>query len=163
MKQSLVCVRRCDFEDFATTLAILSSIILAAHFLRSGSLLIVIVCLLLPALLLIRRTWAVRLLQAALILAAAEWVRTTVELVQDRQALGQSWERLAAILVGVALLSVVSALVQKTRLPRPCDRAGVKREQLAHTARLDPHYGDRCSYGGRALSRCHRRFSKCIG
>src|SRR5512144_3131672 len=79
-------------------LVVLSALILAAHFLRGGNLLLLVLCLLFPALLLVRQLWAVRVVQLFLLLGAAEWVRTTVELIQERQAIGMSWDRLALIL-----------------------------------------------------------------
>jgi hypothetical protein len=92
-------------------LVVLSSIILAAHFMRSGDILPMLVSLLLPALLLLRHNWAVRVVQLGLLFGAIEWVRTTILLIQERQALGQSWDRLALILGLVALLTACSALL----------------------------------------------------
>lgn len=99
-------------------LVALSFIILAAHFLRSGDLILTLAILLVPALLLVRRTWAVRLVQLVLVLGAIEWVRTTMGYIQERQALGQSWERLVMILGLVALLTLAAAFVLQPRAAR---------------------------------------------
>lgn len=86
--------------------------VLAAHFYRSGHLALVALCVLLLVLMLaLRRVWVLRLLQLGLLLGAAEWLWTTFMLVQQRLALGQPWQRLALILLGVALATALSALV----------------------------------------------------
>ena len=90
--------------------AFLSALLLAAHFSRMGSPLLVILALLLPAFLFIRREWAARLVQVALIYGAIEWVRELVFLVAERSAQGQPWTRLAIILGFVAMFTGSSAL-----------------------------------------------------
>lgn len=86
--------------------------VLGAHFYRSGSMALVALCVLLLILMLVlRRVWVLRLLQLGLLLGAAEWLWTTFLLVQQRLALGQPWQRLTLILLGVALATALSALV----------------------------------------------------
>ncbi len=86
--------------------------VLGAHFYRSGSLALVALCVLLLVLMLaLRRAWVMRLLQMGLLLGATEWLWTTFLLVQQRLALGQPWQRLTLILLGVALATALSALV----------------------------------------------------
>lgn len=98
---------------------VLSLIVLDAHFLREGSIVMVAAVLVIMSLLGVRRRWAVYTIQAALLLGAAEWVRTLVELVAARVEAGQPVLRLALILGGVALLTGLSALVFRTaRLKR---------------------------------------------
>ena len=94
-----------------TALVVLSAIILAAHFLRSGDILLMAGSLVFPLLLLVRQLWAVRLVQLLLLLGSVEWIRTTIDLIHERQALGMTWDRLAFILVAVALLTAASAVV----------------------------------------------------
>lgn len=89
---------------------IISFLLLAAHFYRSGSLLPVALCLALPLVLLFRQTWAARLVQAALLLGALEWLHTLYAIAQLRIQLGQPWGRLAIILGLVALFTALSAL-----------------------------------------------------
>ena len=63
------------------------------------------------------------MVQIALILGGAEWVRTTIGFASARDAAGQSWIRLAVILGVVALFTMCSGLV--FRLPRLKERYGV--------------------------------------
>lgn len=94
------------------TLPALSLAVLGAHFYRSGLWLLLALCALgLVLMLTLRRRWTAQLLQWGLLLGAAEWLWTTLVLVQQRMALGQPWQRLALILLGVAALTAASALV----------------------------------------------------
>ena len=98
---------------------VLSLIVLAAHFMRAGSMVMVGVVLVLVALLGVRRWWAARAVQVALLLGAAEWVRTLVQLMALRTQSGEPVLRLLFILGGVALVTALSVLVFRTaRLQR---------------------------------------------
>ena len=99
--------------------ALLSLLVLAAHFLRSGEIALVVVALAATTLVAVRRPWAARVLQLALALAAAEWVRTLLVLVAERRAEGRPFVRMAAILGAVALTSALSALALASRRLRP--------------------------------------------
>ena len=90
---------------------VLSLLILGAHFLRAGNLVLVALVLALLGLLSVRRRWAARVIQAALMLGAVEWVRTAVELAAWRSQAGQPALRLVVILGTVALLTALSGLV----------------------------------------------------
>ena len=90
--------------------ALLSALLLAAHFSRMGSTPPVFLALLFPAVLFFRRVWAARLVQIVLIFGAIEWVRTLLSSVAERSALGQPWTRLAIILGFVAVFTASSAL-----------------------------------------------------
>jgi hypothetical protein len=94
---------------------LLSALLLSAHFLRGGHLLLVAFCLLVPLLLLIRRPWVPRAMQVGLVIGALEWVRTTIQLVLLRQEKGEDWTRMAIILGCVALVTGGSALVFLTQ------------------------------------------------
>lgn len=100
------------------TPVVLSTLVLAAHFLRGGHVAVVLLVLLTLPLLLVRRPWARRVVQAVLVLGALEWVRTLVSLVQLRAMLGQPWTRMAVILGSVALVTLLSALLLETRRVR---------------------------------------------
>ncbi|GBE57674.1 hypothetical protein BMS3Abin01_00595 [bacterium BMS3Abin01] len=93
----------------------LSALLMAAHFLRAGSLPLVILSLTFPLLLLTGRLWAVRLVQAVLVLAALEWLRTLAAIVDERQAVGESWTLAAVIIGSVALFAVAAALILQRR------------------------------------------------
>lgn len=93
----------------------ISFLLISAHFQRGGSSLIAILCLLAPGLLYFTKPWSPRILQVLLVLAALEWVRTLVYLVQLRQELGMDWVRLAIILGCVSLWTAASTLVFQHR------------------------------------------------
>lgn len=92
--------------------AVLSMLVLAAHFLRGGAPVLALVCAAAPLLLLAwRRTWAVKLLQAMLILGSLLWIRTVIVHIDQREAAGRPWMRMAIILGAVALFTFLSGLL----------------------------------------------------
>lgn len=100
---------------------LLSLLVLGAHFLRSGTLVSVGLVLGLLRLLVVRRPWAARALQAVLVLEAVEWMRTLFELEAWRIQTGQLVKRLVVLLVSVAILTGLWALVMgSTRLRGWC-------------------------------------------
>lgn len=85
--------------------------ILAAHFYRAAQWFgFGLTAALLP-LLFARASWAARVLQAALVLGALEWLRTAAALIAVRQSMGQPYTRLAIILGAVALATALCALL----------------------------------------------------
>ncbi len=88
---------------------ILSAVLLAAHFLRDGQIVVVVLCLLLPLLLIPRKLALLRLLQGLLVIGALEWLRTLWTMVQVRQAMDEPWTRLALILGVVAAFTLATA------------------------------------------------------
>lgn len=93
----------------------LSALLLGAHFLRSGDLVLVVLCLLAPWLLLLRRPWVPRVFQAGLLIGGVVWLHTTYVLIQMRLEMGEDWTRMALILGSVALITGGSALVFSSR------------------------------------------------
>jgi hypothetical protein len=91
--------------------ALLSVLLIAAHFSRAGLNVVAGLCLALPLLLLVRRRWVARLFQGLLLLAALEWARTAVVLTMARTDLGYPWGRLALILGLVTLFTLGSIFV----------------------------------------------------
>ena len=91
-------------------LVALSLLVLAAHFLRAGNLVLVGAVLLVAALLAVRRPWAARVVQSTLLLGALEWLRTLTLIASARWRAGEPVTRMAIILGSVALVSIVSAL-----------------------------------------------------
>ena len=89
---------------------VLSPLVLAAHFFRSRQLPLVALSLALPFLLLARKRWGARIVQAGLVLGALEWVRTLVTFAGQRMDVGRPWGRLAVILSAVTALTALSAL-----------------------------------------------------
>ena len=90
---------------------IISGLLLSAHFLRAELFPLVVLSLAFPALLLLKRPWAARLVQIILVLGALEWIRTLLVLVGQRRTAEQPWTRLAIILGLVAVFTGCSALV----------------------------------------------------
>ena len=88
--------------------AIISLLLIGAHFLRSGNLLITAVSLLLILALGVREPLIARAVQVALLLATAEWVHVAFTLVSDRMQEGVPWTNVAIILGAVTALSLAS-------------------------------------------------------
>jgi hypothetical protein len=87
----------------------LALLLLAAHLLHSGLLPLAVLALLLAGLLAVRRPWAARVVQAVLLLAAVEWILTTVALAQMRLQHGQPYLRLTLILGAVTAFTLLAA------------------------------------------------------
>jgi hypothetical protein len=101
----------------------LALLLLGAHYLRSGTVPGIAACA--AGLVLLgfapARGWARVLLQAGLAAGAIEWAWTALLLVQQRQALGQPWQRMALILSLVALLTL-AGIAALGRLTTPSPR-----------------------------------------
>jgi hypothetical protein len=89
---------------------VISTLVIAAHFFRSGNYGFVIFALVCPLLLWTRQRWAVVAVQVLLGIAAIEWIRTAVSIAWDRAALGAPTTRMFVILGAVALFAALSAL-----------------------------------------------------
>jgi len=92
-------------------LYVIVSWLIAAHFLRSGSLIFAALCLATPLLFLLRRRWSLLLLQGLAYAAAAIWLATAWQVVAERRFFGQPWLRAAAILVAVAAVSALAGVL----------------------------------------------------
>jgi len=97
---------------------ILSTLVLGAHFYRSGNLFVVVLLSILPFTLLIRKPWVPGLYSGVLLLGAAEWIRTLVAIAEVRQMQDAPWMRMAVILGVVALVTALSAFVFATKALR---------------------------------------------
>lgn len=97
------------------TLPAAALLVLAAHFARAQWWVLAALCVALVALLAVRRRWAARTVQFALVAGGFEWLRTLAALMAARVAIGAPTTRLALILGVVALATWASALV--FRLP----------------------------------------------
>ncbi len=89
----------------------ISFLLLAAHFLRAGQVVISIVLLSLLALLFLRKTWVPWVIQLVLLLGTVEWLRTLYSVAQLRIEFDVPWMRMATILGMVALFTALSCLV----------------------------------------------------
>lgn len=94
---------------------VLSLMVLCAHFLRFGATLPVVGTVLLLGLLFIKRAWAARIVQAALVLATVEWLRTILQLTLERMNAGAPYARMVVILGIVAAVTLLSALLFQSR------------------------------------------------
>lgn len=94
---------------------VLSALLIAAHYMRAGSLVWVLVSLAMPVLLFVRRPWVPHVLQVGLVLAASVWVMTAFELIRVRMTLGAPWTTAAIILGFVAAWTAGSAALFETK------------------------------------------------
>ncbi len=92
-----------------------SLLLLAAHFLREGSMIFLLMSLLAMPLLAVKRKWVAWFLRVLLILGAVEWCWTAWLLVNTRIEYGEPFLRLAIIMGAVASLTFFSAFVFNTR------------------------------------------------
>lgn len=93
----------------------LALLLLAAHFYRADGLPLAVLSVALVSLLAVPRPWAARILQAALVLGAVEWLRTLAAFAAMRVAVGQPYLRLAVILGAVAAFTLVAAWMFQQR------------------------------------------------
>ena len=94
---------------------LLSLLVLGAHFLRDGNDFGVAIAVGLVGLLFVKRPGAARVVQAALVLGALEWVWTIYDLVQFRSAMGMPATRMMLILGAVAGVTALSASLFQTK------------------------------------------------
>ena len=85
---------------------IIAFLLLGAHFLRSGYLILTGVSIIAPLLLLIKRRWILLLVQWLAYSGAIVWIQTTFSLVQQRIMTGVPWVRMLFILSGVTVLTL---------------------------------------------------------
>jgi hypothetical protein len=78
----------------------LAAILLAAHFLRTFSIIPMLICLAAPFLLLIKKRWSLLTVQALTVAAAIIWLFTLQGIIQLRIQEGRSWTA-SAIILGV--------------------------------------------------------------
>ena len=101
--------------------ASLLCLIMAAHFLRMGALSGVLVCLALPIVTaLTRARWALRSLQALLVIGSVNWIVTALRIGAERRAAGEPWLRMALILGVVAALTALAAALLSRRSVLEC-------------------------------------------
>ena len=97
------------------TPAVLSALVLAAHFLRRGQLVACALCLAAASLAFVRKPWAPRLLQAFLLLGVLEWARTLMVLLAERRAEGEPAGKLVVIVGAVIAVALLGAALAGTR------------------------------------------------
>lgn len=82
--------------------AVLGSVLLGAHFLRWGNILLAAALAAFPFALALRAPWVKRAFEAVLAVGVLVWLSTAVRLGAARMESGEPWMRMACILGGVA-------------------------------------------------------------
>ncbi len=95
--------------------ALLALLLLGAHFLRFGHLVLVGLCLLLLVPLFVARPSAQTGVRWVLVLAAGLWGWTVAQEVHQRLVLGEPWIRLVAILSAVIAFTLWAAWLLRAR------------------------------------------------
>lgn len=90
------------------TLLALAAILIAAHFLRSFSIVPMLLCLAAPFLLLIKKRWSLLAVQALTVIAALIWLLTLQGIIQERLIEGRSWIPSGIILGVVTAYTLVA-------------------------------------------------------
>jgi hypothetical protein len=96
----------------------LAALLLAAHFLRQGSMVFAVVCLLTPLFFLVRERWSLFVLQAGAYIGTAIWIATAVAIIEERLAYGRSYTAAAAILGAVAAFTLLAGALLNSRSMR---------------------------------------------
>lgn len=100
-------------------LVLFSYLLLAAHFLRAGAILMMLLSFALLALLFVRQPWAARVLQSWLLLGAIVWILTAIMTAVERAGRGRPALRMLLIMGAVAAVTVLAAwTLQRGRLRR---------------------------------------------
>ena len=99
-------------------LFVIAALLLAAHFLRGGDLVLVAICAQTPLFFLWRRRLALRLLQGCAAAAVAAWLAVAWRIVVERLALGRPWLAALAILLAVAAYTALAGALLGNRVMR---------------------------------------------
>lgn len=83
----------------------------AAHFSRAGMGLLSILVLILPFILLYKKKISLQIVQAVMVLAGIEWIRTAYQYITQRMDTGEPWLRLSMILSVVIISAFWSAFL----------------------------------------------------
>ncbi len=90
-------------------LTTLSCLLLGAHALRTGDWGLTLAWVGMAGLVVLRRAWVRIVLLAALLFGVLTWVQVSTGLIQVRMAFGVDWGRLALIMSGVVLITLLAA------------------------------------------------------
>lgn len=93
----------------------IAALLLGAHFLRAGNVLMMALCVAAPLLFLWRKRWSLLLLQILAYGAALTWIAVAYQLMELRQRSGQPWTVAAIILGSVALFTFAAGLLLNSR------------------------------------------------
>ncbi len=96
----------------------ISFLLLAAHFLRAGQTLVLFMLAGLLLLLFVKKHWVPWVVQLTLLLGAVEWIYTLFSVAQMRIEFGMPWTRMGIILGAVAMFTLLSGLVFRSKALR---------------------------------------------
>ncbi len=96
----------------------LSLLVLGAHGLRVQFIPLLVACVVLLGLLSVPKRWVMRVVQVVLVAGGLEWVRMILVYMNQRQATGEPWLRMAIILGVVAAITAGSAALFETKTLR---------------------------------------------
>ena len=94
---------------------VLSLVVAAAHFLRMNSMILALTLIFLPFILFIKHRFTSYIMKGTLLLVTLEWIRTLYVLYHQRLEADQPASRMALILGGVALFTLLSACAFSTK------------------------------------------------
>ena len=97
-------------------LLIVSYLILGAHFLREGEIVLTVFCLFIPFLLFIKKKWSLIVIQLFTFGGVLVWIQTLFLLINARMDMGEPWLRMAVILSAVILLTLISAFLLNSKI-----------------------------------------------
>ena len=95
--------------------AIISVLLLAAHFSRQDLNIIAVICVLLPLLFLVKKKIILTLFQFLLFLGVVEWIRSLMMYIDERQVAGTDYGTLTIIISSVAFFTFISAVLLSAR------------------------------------------------
>jgi len=98
--------------------AIVSLLVVGAHFLRYGNFIVIGIILFLLLLLFVRHKVSARIVQIGLLLATVEWVGTAHMLISYRMHYDMPFLRLSVIMGFVILFTFASIFIFKTKILR---------------------------------------------
>ena len=96
-------------------LFVVAALLLGAHFLRGGNLLLVAFCAGSPLLFLFRSRWSLIALQILAYCGTGVWTVTAFRLIEARELSGRPWTIAAVILGAVALITLLAGLLLNSR------------------------------------------------
>jgi hypothetical protein len=108
-------------------------LLLAAHFVRSGSPLLMVGVLLFPFLFFIKRHWVIQILQIVAYAGALIWMFTAYEYIIIRISEGHNWFRLMLILFAVATYTAWTGYLLNSEKVKAIYRATGENESEPNT------------------------------
>ena len=92
-------------------MTIIALLLAGAHFGRAGDTILKYLFVALPLLLLVRNKWSDMILAVSISITVPVWIHTTLGIIAVRKAAEIPWLRMAIILGGVALFSLITAFL----------------------------------------------------